>query len=180
MKHIVISIILAVFVLGCGGSDPKKPTIKVNPKTAIKIKQDIPYAKKAMVEPAVVRKECDLQDKLSKYIHAYSVGEGIGVIRKNRVSRKSKGKVLLVYITDAVSIRVGMGHSKYTMIKGVLYNNGKKQAGFTAARRSGGGAFGFVKKSCDVLGRTVKILGRDVSNWLKHPVNGAHLGDRVK
>ena len=180
MKHIVISAVLAIFVLGCGGSDPKKPTIKVNPKTAIKIKQDIPYAKRARVEPAVIRTECDLQDKLSKYIHAYSVGEGIGVIRKNRVKRKTRGKVLLVSITDAVSVRVGMGHHKYTMIKGTLYKNGKKKSSFTAARRSGGGAFGFAKKSCDVLGRTVKILGQDVSRWLMHPVNGAHLGDRVK
>lgn len=180
MKHIVISALLAIFVMGCGGSDPKKPTIKVDPRTAIKIKQDIPYARRARVEPSIIRTECDLRDKLSKYIHAYAVGEGIGVIRKNRVKRKSRGKVLLVEITDAVSIRIGLGHSKYTMIKGTLYKNGKKQGGFTAARRSGGGAFGFAKKSCDVLGRTVKILGSDVTKWLLHPVNGAHLGDRVK
>ncbi|MCK4866332.1 MAG: hypothetical protein KAT06_13015 [Gammaproteobacteria bacterium] len=180
MKHIVISALLAVFVIGCGASDPKTPSIKVNPKTAIKIKFNIPYAKKARVEPRVIKTECDLPNKLSKYIHAYSVGEGIGVIRKNKVRRKSKGKVLLVYITEAVSVRVGLGgHAKYTVIKGTLYKNGRKQAGFTAARRSGGGAFGFVKSSCDVLGRTVKILGSDVSNWLLHPVNGAHLGDRV-
>ena len=164
MKHIVISALLAVFVIGCGASDPKTPTIKVNPKTAIKINYSIPYAKGARVEPRVIKTECGLPNKLSKYIHAYSVGEGIGVIRKNRVKRKSKGKVLLVKITEAVSIRVGLGHAKYTVIKGTLYKNGRKQAGFTAARRSGGGAFGFAKKSCDVLGRTVKTLGSDVSN----------------
>ena len=46
-------------------------------------------------------------------------------------------------------------------------------------RVSGGGAFGLYKGSCTVLGSTVKVLGRDVSNWLKKPVNGAHLGDGV-
>ena len=179
MKHILISALLAIFVIGCGGNNPKKQTMKVNPKTAIKIQGSIPFARKARVEPVVVRTECGLSDKLSKYIRDYSVGEGIGVIRKRRVKRKSKGKVLLVQISEAVSIRMGMGHLKYTKIKGTLYKNGKKLAGFTAARRSSGGAFGFVKKSCDVLGRTVKILGNDVSIWLANPVNGAHLGDRV-
>jgi len=179
MKHIVISALLAVFVMGCGVGDPKRATIKVNPATAIKVKFAIPYAKNARVEPRVIKTECRLPNKLSKYIRDYSVGEGIGVIRKNKVRTKSKGKVLSVQITEAVSIRVGLGHAKYTVIKGTLYNNGRKKAGFTAARRSGGGAFGFVKSSCDVLGRTVKALGSDVSNWLLHPVDGAHLGDAV-
>jgi len=60
-----------------------------------------------------------------------------------------------------------------------LYKNGKRQAGFTASRVSGGGAFGGFKGSCSVLGRTVKILGSDVSLWLLHPVDGAHLGDHI-
>ena len=179
MKHIIISALLVVFAVGCGGNNPKKSTMKVDPKTAIKIQGSIPFAKNARVEPAVVRAECGLPNKLSKYIRDYAVGDNLGVIRYKKLKRNTKGKVLLVNISEAVSIRIGMGHIKYTKIKGTLYKNGKKLAGFTAARRSSGGAFGFVKKSCDVLGRTVKILGSDVSNWLAHPVNGAHLGDAV-
>jgi len=180
MKHIVISLLLTVMVVGCGGSDPKKPSITVNPATAIKVKQYIPYAKNARVEPVVIRTECQLGDKLSQYIYEYSVGEGIGVMRKNAVKTNTKGKVLVVEIDEAISIRIGMGHAKHTLIKGALYNNGKRQAGFTAARRSGGGMYGAFKSSCAVLGRTVKILGSDVTTWLKNPVDGAHLGDRVK
>lgn len=179
MKHIVISTLLAIFVIGCGGSDPKKPTITVDPKTAIKIKQDIPFQKNARIA-ANIKNECDLQDKLSSFISAYSVGEGIGVIRKANVSSKSKGKTLVVAITEAVSSgNAFIGHRKFTSIAGTLYNNGKKQGSFTATRVSGGGAFGGFKGSCDVLGRTVKILGSDVSLWLKRPVDGAHLGDRI-
>ena len=179
MKHIVISALLAIFVMGCGGSDPKKPTIKVNPKTAIKVKHSIPFNKGARIA-ANIRKECDLQDKLSKFITAYSVGEGIGVIRKSRVSRKGKGKNLVVSITEAVSSgNAFIGHRKFASIKGTLYNNGKKKGSFTATRISGGGAFGGFKGSCDVLGRTVKVLGRDVSLWLSNPVDGAHLGNRI-
>jgi hypothetical protein len=179
MKHIVISVLLAFVVIGCGVSDPKQATMKINPATAIKVKAKIPY-KKGSVIAANIRNECTLNSQLSEFIHAYSVGEGIGVIRTNRVSRKSKGKTLIVHITDAVSQgNAFIGHRKFTRIKGELYKNGKKQAGFTAARFSGGGAFAGFKGSCSVLGRTVKALGSDVSRWLKHPVDGAHLGDAV-
>ncbi len=179
MKHIVISALLAVFVIGCGSSEPKKQTMKVNAKTAIKIQRLIPFQKGAAIA-ANIKNECNLQDQLSSFIRAYSVGEGIGVIRTGRVTKKSKGKALVVAITDSVSSgNAFIGHRKFTSIKGTLYNKGKKQASFTAARLSGGGFGGGFKGSCSVLGRTVKILGSDVSRWLLHPVDGAHLGDRV-
>ena len=179
MKHILISALIVLLTVGCGGSNPKKSTMKVDPKTAIKIQGSIPFAKGARVEPGVVRTECGLSNKLSKYVRDYAVGENLGVMRYKKLRKNTKGKVLLISISEAVSIRMGMGHLKYTKIKGTLYKNGKKIAGFTGARRSSGGAFGFAKKSCDVLGRTVKILGQDVANWLAHPVNGVHLGDGV-
>lgn len=179
MKHIAISALLAVFVIGCGASNPKAPSVKVNPKTAIKVQKMIPFQKGARIA-INIRNECNLQDQLSSFIKQYSLGEGVAVIRKNRVSKKSKGKALVVTITDSVSTgNAFIGHRKYTSIRGALYNNGKKQAGFTAARLSGGGAFGGFKGSCSVLGRTVKILGSDVSLWLLHPVDGAHLGDHI-
>ena len=86
----------------------------------------------------------------------------------------------MVSITEAVSSgNAFIGHRKYSSIKGTLYNNGKKEAGFTAARLSGGGMWAGFKGSCSVLGRTVQGLGSDVTLWLKHPVDGAHLGDGI-
>ena len=179
MKVIIISALMVVFTLGCGGSDPKKPTMKVNAKTAIKIQKAIHFVKGARIA-GNIRKECALQTKLSNFVEAYSVGDGIGVIRVGKVTKKTRGKALVITITDAVSSgNAFIGHRKFVSIKGTLYNSGKKQSGFTAARVSGGGAFGGFKGSCDVLGRTVKVLGQDVSLWLKHPVNGAHLGDNI-
>ena len=179
MKNIVISALLVVFMIGCGGNNPKKPTVKVNPKTAIKIQTIIPFQKGVPIA-ANIKNECKLQAQLSDFITAYSVGEGVGVIQKKKVSKRSKGKNLVVTITNAISSgNAFIGHRKYTSIKGTLYNNGKKKGSFTAARLSGGGAFGGWKGSCSVLGRTIKILGSDVSKWLKKPVNGAHLGDNV-
>ena len=180
MKHIIISAILVALTVGCGGSsNPKKPTMKVDAKTAIKVQKAIPFVKGARIA-SNIRNECALQTKLSSFVEAYSVGEGIGVIRARKVTKNTKGKALVITITDAVSSgNAFIGHRKFVSIKGTLYNNGKKQSGFTASRVSGGGAFGGFKGSCDVLGRTVKVLGQDVSSWLQHPVNGAHLGDRI-
>jgi hypothetical protein len=179
MKHILISALMVVLTVGCGGSDPKKPTMTVDANTAIKVQKYIPYVKGARIA-LNIKNECQLQDKLSSFVEAYSVGEGIGVVRKGKVTKNTKGKALVISITDAVSSgNAFIGHRKFASIKGTLYNNGKRQAGFTASRVSGGGAFGGFKGSCDVLGRTVKILGQDVSTWLQHPVDGAHLGDRI-
>ena len=179
MKHIIITALMVVLTVGCGGSNPKKSTMKVDARTAIQVQKAIRFKKGARIANNI-KNECALQTKLSSFIEAYSVGEGIGVIRKGKVTKNTKGKALVVTITDAVSSgNAFIGHRKFASIKGTLYNNGKKQAGFTAARVSGGGAFGGFKGSCDVLGRTVKVLGQDVSSWLQHPVDGAHLGDNI-
>ena len=112
MKNIVISALLVVFMIGCGGNNPKKPSVKVNPKTAIKVQTIIPFAKSAKVA-SNIKNECKLQNGLSKSITDYSLGEGVAVIRKKKVSKRSKGKALVVSITNAVSTRVGLAHSKF-------------------------------------------------------------------
>ena len=38
-------------------------------------------------------------------------------------------------------------------------------------------AFATFKGTCSILGRCVKALGRDVSEWLQHPSERAVLGD---
>lgn len=182
MKKIVTRILmvaLAVGIVGCGASNPKEATITVNPQTAIKVATLIPFSKGVPIAANIIN-ECKLDDQLSEFIRAYAVGEGVGVIRKNSVSNKSKGKALIVEITNAVSSgNAFIGHRKFTSIKGTLYTDGQKGASFTAARMSGGGAFAGFKGSCSVLGRTVKVLGSDVSRWLLNPTDGAHLGDHV-
>jgi len=179
MKQIFISFLVIVVVAGCGVSDPKRSNIAVDPATAVKINNSIPFTKGVPIA-ANIRNDCTLQKQLSEFIVAYAVGEGIGVLRANSVSKKSNGKVLHVEITNAVSGgNAFIGHRKYVTIKGALYNSGKKQAGFTAARVSSGGMFAGFKSSCSVLGRTVKALGSDISQWLKNPADGVHLGDHV-
>jgi len=179
MKKILITVFLAITIAGCGVGNPKKASVAIDPATAIKIQKLIPFAKGTPIAANIIN-DCNLDKQLSEFIHAYAVGEGVGMIRNNVVSKETKGKVLVVAITNAVSSgNAFIGHRKYTSIKGTLYDNGEKGASFTAARLSGGGAFSGFKSSCSVLGRTVKVLGHDVMLWLKNPSDGAHLGDHV-
>ena len=53
----------------------------------------------------------------------------------------------------------------------------KAIASFRAKRFSTGGAFGVFKGTCSIIGRCTKAIARDISDWLKHPVDGAELGD---
>lgn len=176
MKQFVTSVLLVLIVLGCAANNPN---LKANGASATIIDAEIPFQKGVAIQSSIKR-ECDIQKQLSEYIQKYAIDRGIEVIRKEQVEKNIKGKVLLVNITNAVSLgNPWTGHRKYTSIKGILYNNGKEDSVFTATRTTKGGAFSGFKGSCTVLNRTIKVLGSDVSRWLLHPVDGAHLGDHI-
>jgi hypothetical protein len=139
----------------------------------------IPYKKDANIALRI-RQECNINQQLSEFIQSYGEDAGINVVRMPKINTKDKGKNLQIEIVNAVSRgNAFIGHRKFTSIKGSLYDDGKKVAGFSAARVSGGGFMGGFKGSCSVLGRTVKVLGKDIAFWLKNPIDGIHLGDGV-
>ena len=144
---------------------------------AVVMISDVPYADDAKVK-SNIRKECTaLGTKLSSFTQSFGKKYGVTVELSDTIDT-SKGKVLKVEITDAVSRGNGfIGHSKYIDIAGSLWENGKKVASFTASRASGGGFAGAYKGSCSVLGRCSKTLGKDIARWLKSPEDDAHLGD---
>lgn len=138
----------------------------------------VPYADNAAITTRV-RNECvKIQGQLAEFTQEYARSEGIDVALVGSVSPSDAGRVLVMRIDEAVSMgNAFIGHQKYTRISGELYENGKRIAGFQGRRNSGGGAFGGFKGSCSVLGRTVKVLGRDVAQWLRSPFDNARLGD---
>lgn len=138
----------------------------------------VPYAKDAEVSRKV-RDECTaLPTQLAEYTQQFGREFGVEVKLADSVSAKTPGRVLVVEIFDAVSSgNAFIGHSKSTRIRGELFQDGARVAGFKGQRDSMGGAFGGYKGSCSVLGRTVKALGKDVAMWLKNPQNDAELGD---
>lgn len=185
MNKIIMSAVVMLVISGCkvGGSNTVEPEVeKVAQKLTgevIWVKSLTPFSSDSKIANNI-KEECKLEKKLPDFIESYSVGNGINVQLKENVSRSSKGKVLDVQIVDAVSQgHAFTGHRKYVKVKGTLYNNGSKVAGFTAGRVSGGGFFGAYKGSCSVLGRTVKVIGRDIGTWLKNPKDGVNLGDNL-
>ena len=131
----------------------------------------VPFAAGLTVNDAV-RDECQLGDKVSKYLLAYGksgvvVGEQLG-----------EGKYLDLAITEVHAPGGGAWSGpKWLEVKGTLKQDATDVASFRAKRFSTGGAFGGFKGTCAILGRTTKALGKDIASWLKDPVDGAALGD---
>lgn len=151
----------------------------VDPATAIRIQSTIPFKSGNRIA-SNIKSECELGNRLSDALGIFASKKSIGLVKVDKIDTGARGKVLYVEITDAVSSgNAFIGHRKFSSAAGTLYNNGKKQAAFTAARISGGGFFGGYMGSCAVLGRTTKVIARDIIKWLENPVDGAHLGDRI-
>lgn len=128
--------------------------------------------------PDNVRAECEMPERLSRYI--LEAGKGAGdVVQAQEHGDAGSGKLLAIEFTDAMSRRSGGpgGHDKYVQISGRLSVGGEVLASFTARRRSSGGAGGWMKSACTVFNRINKALADDVVAWLRNPSDGASLGD---
>jgi len=143
----------------------------------IGIKATTPFAKVSSIRDAV-KNECQLQTKLPHFVNTFASKYGIAVKLKDNVSKKSKGKVLVLEITGAQGGGGGAwSGTKSVQVKGELFKNGKSIGNFTANRYSGGGFFAAYKGTCSIMGRCVKTIGKDIAIWLQHPTKNAHLGD---
>ena len=144
----------------------------------ILVAKPVPFAEDAMIA-GKIKKECDIQNQLADYLAEYAREEQqIEVKFASVLSIESAGMVLDMQIKDAVSEgNPFLGHRKSTLVVGKLYRDGELVGSFGARRNSMGGAFAGYKGSCSVLGRTVKVLGKDIAEWLKSPTMNAQLGD---
>ena len=146
--------------------------------TSVTMIADVPYAEGSRVK-ANIRKEClKLGTKLASFTQEFSKKQNIDVQLAESIDTSASGRVLQLEITDAVSRgNAFIGHRKFVDVKGILWEDGKKVASFTATRVSGGGFAGGYKSSCAVLGRCVKAIGKDIASWLANPEDDVHLGD---
>jgi hypothetical protein len=181
MKKIVNMAVVStaiLFIIGCSGSNgpaPKSSGLDLSGKT-IYIKSDAAkYSSNSRVAQNI-KSECHLDTKLITFITEEASAKGMTVKVSDNIP--ADAIELKVEITDAISSgNAFIGHRKVTSISGNLLQSGKSIGTFEAARQSGGGMFAQFKGSCAVLGRTVKTLGSDVSNWMVKPSEGAALGD---
>ena len=143
----------------------------------IKIAADTPFSENGMVKDSV-KNECQLQNKLPQFVSEYANSYGISIETSDSVSKKSKGKVLVMEITGTEGAGGGAwSGAKSVTVKGELFDNGKSIGSFMASRYSTGGAFSGFKGTCSIMGRCVKAIGKDIAVWLQNPTKNAHLGD---
>ena len=143
----------------------------------VTVQRPVPYAANSTVA-GNVKNECKVPEQLADFLQQYSDKKGTKVNFTDSAVDTSKGRVLKLEILDAVSMGgAWMGHAKSTAVRGELFENGKRVAGFTGRRNSMGGMYAGFKSSCSVLGRTAKALGNDIAGWLDNPTDNATLGD---
>ncbi len=141
---------------------------------SVTMQSPVPYAEDNDISDAI-KNECELPQRFADYIKQSS---SVPVELVTGPVDTATGRVLQLEIADAVSMgNPWLGHQKYTKVRGTLFQDGQKVAGFKGRRNSMGGAFAGYKGSCSVLDRTIEALGEDVGQWLANPVDGANLGD---
>ncbi len=120
-----------------------------------------------------VKDECKLETKIPHFISKYA-GKKVKLVDDTKGAKK----VLNVEINDVHAPGGGAWSGpKSVSVSGELIENGKVIATFTGSRYSTGGMWGGVKGTCSIVGRCAKAIGKDISKWLKKPVDGASLGD---
>ena len=141
------------------------------------IDDKVGFAKGASIKSAV-RNECGLEDKFANFLEQYISDAGMTVVRASSDAAKGVSKRLHVEI-DRVGGAGGGGWTGGKMVHavGTLKENGKIIGSFSVQRSSSGGAFGAFKGTCSLMGRDVKSMARDVSEWITSPTKDARLGE---
>ena len=136
----------------------------------IGVAQTTPFAEGITV-PDAVRNECHLGEQISSFLQEFD--------HNVKVSDDPKvGRYLQMAITEVFASGGGAWSGpKWMEVKGTLMDNGNAGMSFRAKRFSTGGAFGGFKGTCSIIGRCTKAIAKDISVWLKAPVDGASLGD---
>jgi hypothetical protein len=187
----IVGLVLVAMMYGCGGTstggtkgeESGKQVVKTEntattTTSTVSMSKLIAYGADSSI-PEKVKAECTLNKELPEYIESFANTVDIKVVRKGGiVSSKDKGKVLVVEFTDVVGAGGGAwSGSKAVGVSGELFENGKKIGSFKGRRTSGGGLWGAYKGTCSILGRCVKALGKDISEWLINPTMNARLGE---
>ena len=138
---------------------------------SVKVLRTIPFDADAASQK--IQDECELQNKVPKFLDAYS--ERVELVDG---SLGKSGRILELEITEVHAPGGGaFSGPKWMTVEGVLRDNGREVGSFTASRYSGGGVFGAYKGTCAIVGRCAKTLGKDIANWLENPQKGSKLGN---
>lgn len=182
MKNRILLSVLVAAALALGACKKNEPapadTVDLsNPAKVVTLVSPIPFAEDARVREAI-RAECNLQQKLERFIKQFSAQQNIAVNASNKPADQIAGKVLEVEIVSAFGPGGGaFSGGKSVTIEARLTEGGQVLGTLEARRISGGGAFAVFKGTCDILGRDVETLGEDVATFLVSPYEGARMGN---
>lgn len=143
---------------------------------AVALGETTPYTEEGT--PQNVRQECHLDVDLPKHIESYAKDYGIDVILLPGTPDTRMGRVLKLKIIGTEGLGGGgWSGSKAVKVTGELYENGKVTGSFFARRQSTGGLFGGLQGTCDIMQNCTRVIGKDISKWLRKPSTDARLGD---
>lgn len=139
----------------------------------VTISQETPFAEDSGATDNV-KKECDIQGRLPKYLKSYAKKHTEVVFTTE--SLDSVGGKTLYLEFEHVYAPGGGGYSgaKSVSVVGELKENGEVIASLTADRAA---LFGMTPGTCSMLKRVAKKLGQDIGDWLKEPEMDSMLGD---
>jgi hypothetical protein len=124
-----------------------------------------------------IREKCDLEERVPKWIRQYTEYKYDDVVLVDEVSPKMKGSVMKLEILGAEGRGGGIfSGSKGLTISGTLWKEGTVAGSFTASRATAGGIL--KARTCGLLNRTAKRIGKDVGKWIENPTMNAKLGVR--
>jgi len=145
-------------------------------KNILSIQRLAPYRDATVVREAI-REKCDLEERVPKWILQYTGYKYDDVVLVDEVSPRMKGSVMKLEILGAEGRSGGIfSGSKALTISGTLWKDGAVAGSFTASRATAGGIL--KARTCGLLNRTAKRIGKDVGAWIENPTMNARLGFR--
>lgn len=143
---------------------------------AVAVQNVIPFDSQAGIR-LEVKKQCRLQTKVPKFVEQYGPEHGVNVQRVENLDASDAARKLRLVIVDLKAPDDWTDEDAWMLVKGELYENGKKTATVLSLRATEGGAFAEFKSSCAIIGRCTKAIGDDMASWLRDPQDGARIGD---
>lgn len=171
----MIMTVVCLSLSGCGSTTDNSVQSAVPSSNDASVGKQItmlnitPYSPNSNIPAHIVSRCSSLGTQVSHYTRQSLIASGYRINRIDSVDAMSRGKNLLIEITDAQAENAGglVAFGKSMTIEAKLYENGELIDTYKGTRKSNGGMFGNFKGYCSVLERNAKALGNDVGNWLQ-------------
>lgn len=143
---------------------------------AVAVQRKVPFHPESGVRLAV-KKECELQTKVPRFVNKYASDYGQTVELVDDLDASDAARKLEIEITQLEAPKNWADESAWMLVTGTLYERGEKVASVQSLRATEGGAFARFKSSCAIIGRCTEAIGDDLAGWLRSPEDGTRIGN---